>query len=99
MPLDNDQKNDLVRIFGNTVTKLFDVPQVLSAIRGSVKSRVSCSACKIGVGLLQHYIKTGKSDQTILTTIYQFCVTLHIQTARVCDGVIHLMGVSALNLN
>lgn len=42
--------------------------------------------------MLQHYIKTGKSEKEIKKTIYQFCVSLKIQSPRVCEGVTELFG-------
>jgi sphingomyelin phosphodiesterase len=45
-----------------------------------------------GAGLLQHYIKSGKSEKEIKKTIYQFCVNLKIQTARVCEGITELFA-------
>jgi hypothetical protein len=42
--------------------------------------------------LLQHYIKSGKSEKEIKKTIYQFCVSLKIQTTRVCEGITQLFA-------
>lgn len=46
----------------------------------------------LGTGLLQHYIRTGKSEKEIKQTILQFCVSLKIQTTRVCEGVTELFA-------
>lgn len=45
-----------------------------------------------GTGLLQHYIRTGKSEKEIKLTILQFCVSLKIQSTRVCEGVTELFA-------
>lgn len=45
-----------------------------------------------GAGLLQHYIRTGKSEKEIKKTIYQFCVNLKIQSSRVCEGITELFA-------
>lgn len=45
-----------------------------------------------GAGLLQHYIKSGKSEKEIKKTIYQFCVSLKIQSNRVCEGITELFA-------
>lgn len=50
----------------------------------------------LGAGLLQHYIKAGKSKEEIIKTIYQFCVNLNIQSPRVCEGVSQLFGVEVI---
>lgn len=49
----------------------------------------------LGAGLLQHYIKSGKSNEEIIKTIYIYCVNLNIQSPRVCEGVSQLFGVSS----
>ncbi|GLV33291.1 uncharacterized protein CBL_13817 [Carabus blaptoides fortunei] len=43
---------------------------------------VSCTACKAGTGLLQHYIRTGKCEKEIKQTILHFCVSLKIQDLK-----------------
>lgn len=79
--------------FVEKALKLFNLKQVAYEVETSVMSKVSCTACQAGAGLLQHYIRTGKSEAEIKKTIYQFCVSLKIQTARVCEGVTRLFGV------
>lgn len=74
--------------------KLLDLQQVMTEIETSVMSKVSCTACKIGAGLLQHFIKAGKSEEEIMNSIYQFCISLKVQSNRVCQGITLLMGVS-----
>nr|CAD7578691.1 unnamed protein product [Timema californicum] len=37
--------------------RLFDLKQVMEEVETSVMSKVSCTACKAGAGLLQHYIR------------------------------------------
>ncbi|XP_072766860.1 sphingomyelin phosphodiesterase [Anoplolepis gracilipes] len=72
--------------------KLLNLRQVMMEVETSVMSKVSCSACKLGVSILQHYIKVGKSDEIIMASIYEFCVSLNIQSPRVCHGVTLLFG-------
>lgn len=83
--------------FVDKALKLFNLKQVAYEVETSVMSKVSCTACKAGAGLLQHYIRTGKSKDEIKKTIYQFCVSLKIQSARVCEGITRLFGVSFEN--
>lgn len=80
--------------FVDKALKLLDLRQVMMEVETSVMSKVSCTACKVGAGLLQHYIKVGKSDEEIMASIYQFCVSLNIQSPRVCHGVTMLFGVN-----
>lgn len=72
--------------------RLFNLKQVVQEVETSVMSKVSCTACKAGVGLLQHYIRVGKTRDDIVKITYQFCVSLNIQPARVCEGITELFG-------
>ncbi|PSN40825.1 hypothetical protein C0J52_15302 [Blattella germanica] len=72
--------------------RLFNLKQVVQEIETSVMSKVSCTACKAGVGLLQHYIRGGKTRDDIVKITYHFCVSLNIQPARVCEGITELFG-------
>ncbi|CAG2061259.1 unnamed protein product, partial [Timema podura] len=72
--------------------RLFDLKQVMEEVETSVMSKVSCTACKAGAGLLQHYIRGGKSVDDIKKIIYQFCVSLKIQSPRVCEGITELFA-------
>ncbi|XP_055686380.1 sphingomyelin phosphodiesterase isoform X1 [Lutzomyia longipalpis] len=76
--------------------KLFNLKQVAYEIETSVMSKVSCTACKAGAGLLQHYIKTGRTKEEIIKTIFHYCVYLKIQSRRVCEGVSQLFGVEVI---
>lgn len=69
-----------------------NLQQVAFEIENSVMSKMSCTACKAGATLLQHYIKSGKSKEEIIKTIYQYCTNLQIQSQRVCEGVSQLFG-------
>lgn len=82
--------------FVDKTLKLFNLKQVAHELETSVMSKVSCTACKAGAGLLQHYIQAGKSKEEIIKTIYQFCVNLKIQSPRVCEGVSQLFGVEVI---
>ena len=84
--------------FVDKALKLLDLKQVMMEVETSVMSKVSCTACKVATGLLQHYIKVGKDDKEIMNSIYQFCVSLNIQSSRVCQGVTLLFGVSFISV-
>lgn len=79
--------------FVDKALKMFNLKQVAYEIENSIMSKVSCTACKTGAGLLQHYIQVGKKTDEIIKTMYQFCVNLKIQSPRVCEGVCQLFGV------
>ena len=92
--MENAQPNGHLSGFVDKALKLLDLKQVMMEVETSVMSKVSCSACKVGAGLLLHYIKVGKNDEEIMNSIYQFCTSLNIQSPRVCHGVTLLFGVS-----
>ncbi|CAH1405253.1 unnamed protein product [Nezara viridula] len=72
--------------------KLLNLKQVVTEVETSVMSKVSCTACKAGAGLLQHYIRAGKTKEDIVQITYKFCVSLQLQTQRVCEGITELFG-------
>lgn len=78
--------------FVDKALKLFNLKQVAFEIENSVLSKVSCTACKAGAGLLQHYIKSGKTEAELMKMIAQYCTNLSIQSPRVCEGVAQLFG-------
>ncbi|XP_067010810.2 sphingomyelin phosphodiesterase [Anabrus simplex] len=72
--------------------RLMNLKQVVQEVETSVMSKVSCTACKAGAGLLQHYIRTGKTRDDIVKITYSFCVSLKLQTQRVCEGITELFS-------
>ncbi|KAJ8940101.1 hypothetical protein NQ318_016017, partial [Aromia moschata] len=89
--LDQEKTTHLPQ-FVDKALKLLNLKQVTFEIENSVMSKVSCTACRTGAGLLQHYTKMGKSEKEIKKTIYQFCVNLKIQSPRVCEGITELFA-------
>nr|XP_023022925.1 sphingomyelin phosphodiesterase-like [Leptinotarsa decemlineata] len=89
--LDQEKTTHLPQ-FVDKALKLLNLKQVAFEIENSVMSKVSCTACKAGAGLLQHYTRTGKSEKEIKKTIYRFCVNLKIQSPRVCEGITELFA-------
>ena len=45
-----------------------------------------------GVGLLQHYVDSGKSTDEIVHAAIKLCMSLKIESRRVCEGIIHAMA-------
>ncbi|KAL0268955.1 UNVERIFIED_CONTAM: hypothetical protein PYX00_010720 [Menopon gallinae] len=82
--------------FIDKALRLLNLKQVVQEVETSVMSKVSCTACKTGSGLLLHYIRSGKSDTEIIKLIMQFCVSFKIQTPRVCEGVSQLFGTEVI---
>lgn len=93
---ESTQKGGRLSLFVDKAMKLLDLRQVMTEIETSVMSKVSCTACKVGAGLLQHFIKAGKDEGEMMNSIFQFCVSLKIQSNRVCQGLTLLMGVSSV---
>jgi len=71
---------------------LFDIKQVWKEIETSVMSSVSCGACKAGVGLLQHYVSTGRPKAEIVHAAIKLCRSLNFESPRVCEGIIHIFA-------
>ncbi|XP_072401244.1 sphingomyelin phosphodiesterase isoform X1 [Diabrotica undecimpunctata] len=88
---DQEKSSHLPQFFDKAL-KLLNLKQVAFEIENSVMSKVSCTACKAGAGLLQHYTRIGKSEKEIKKTIYQFCVNLKLQSPRVCEGITELFA-------
>ncbi|RXG73749.1 Sphingomyelin phosphodiesterase, partial [Armadillidium vulgare] len=72
--------------------RMLDFEQVVKEIETSIMSSVSCNACRGGMGLLQHYIKTGKTRDEIVYAVSKLCSSFKIETPRVCYGIINLMA-------
>lgn len=80
--------------FVDKALQLLNLNQVVGEVETSVMSKMSCTACKAGAGLLQHYIKNGKNRDDIVKITYQFCTSFKLQTPRVCEGITELFSVS-----
>lgn len=93
MDLEDALSEGDMSLWAKTVSKMFDVPRVIEEIKTSKQSKATCLACKFAVNLGRSMMKSGKSDQQILTFIGQVCTTLKIQSMRVCEGVMALIGV------
>lgn len=78
--------------------QLLNLNQVVGEVETSVMSKMSCTACKAGAGLLQHYIKHGKTRDDIVKITYQFCTSFKLQTPRVCEGITELFSVSHFHM-
>lgn len=50
------------------------------------------SSPSLGVGLLQHYVDSGKSTEEIVHAATKLCMNLKIESSRVCEGIISVMA-------
>lgn len=47
-----------------------------------------CSACKLSTAAVREYLHVGLPESTMSALLRGACETLHIETARVCDGLV-----------
>jgi len=50
-----------------------------------------------GVGLLSHYVNSGRTNRDIAKAATKLCINLRMQTPRVCIGIINIYVVSGCN--
>lgn len=91
-----NRRGRMLPTFISQTVNLFDIKQVWREIETSVMSSVSCTACKAGVGLLQHYVNTGRSRSEIVHAAIKLCRNLHFESPRVCEGIIDLFADEVL---
>ncbi|XP_037078854.1 sphingomyelin phosphodiesterase-like [Pollicipes pollicipes] len=87
-----NRRGRMLPSFLSSAVNLFDIKQVWREIETSVMSSVSCTACKAGVGLLQHYVSTGRSKGEIVHAAIKLCRSLKFESPRVCEGIIHIFA-------
>ncbi|XP_066248576.1 sphingomyelin phosphodiesterase-like isoform X2 [Euwallacea similis] len=57
-----------------------------------MRTKVSCSICNLGVGLLFTEVKNGHSFDEIKAKFVSLCVTLKIESLKVCTGIFDTYG-------
>lgn len=62
----------------------------------AVSSKISCPACRLGVGLLQKAVRRGGSFEEIKEKFVGICVGFNIQTETVCSGIFDVYGPEVL---
>ncbi len=50
----------------------------------------------LGVGLLNHYIQSGRRNSDIASAAIKLCINLKMQTPRVCSGIVGSYVVSKI---
>ncbi|KAK8388912.1 hypothetical protein O3P69_020698 [Scylla paramamosain] len=78
--------------FFTDLGKFLDLEQVVNEIETSIMSTASCTACKVGVGMLQKFVQNGMIKEDIIKAASGFCISLRIETTRVCLGIVNLMA-------
>ncbi|KAJ3657922.1 hypothetical protein Zmor_009698 [Zophobas morio] len=73
------------------------VPErVAKKLGDAVRSRVSCSVCRLGVGLLQREVRKNTSFENIRTQFVGLCVAFKVESESVCTGVFDVFGPDVL---
>lgn len=98
---DDKQKNDSIKdpIF-NFITKilnLLNIRKVINDLAEGKESKGVCSSCKFGLSMLQHLIQFKKDRNEIANIIYSLCSSLHIESSKVCEGIVDEYKVNYLN--
>ncbi|XP_067142127.1 sphingomyelin phosphodiesterase-like [Centruroides vittatus] len=76
--------------FSNVISfgfHMLNIKKVLREMKEGITSSATCLACKFGVGILQHLVQEGKSEDEIGHFADIICTTFKIETARVCKGI------------
>ncbi|CAG0904966.1 unnamed protein product, partial [Cyprideis torosa] len=73
-----------------SILNMLNLRQVIHEIENSLASHVTCSACKVGVGVLQHYIQREMTPNEISRAATTLCISINLETKRVCRGIINL---------
>ena len=74
--------------------ELFNLKQVVQDIKISKTTEGTCHSCKFGIGLLQHLIQFGRGREELGRLAHTICVTLRIESPRVCNGIVQVFKVS-----
>ncbi|XP_035706324.1 sphingomyelin phosphodiesterase isoform X3 [Folsomia candida] len=87
---DSGRSLDGVSSIFSRFSSVLDLSRVVREIETSVMSSVSCSACKAGVSLLNHYVQSGRRNSEIAAAAIKLCINLKMQTPRVCTGIVDI---------
>jgi len=67
--------------------ELFNVKQVIEDMKASKTTEATCHTCKFGMSLLQHFVEFGRSQDQLARLSNNICVSLRIESPRVCKGI------------
>ncbi|CAB0033583.1 unnamed protein product [Trichogramma brassicae] len=82
--------------WASSVNKQMNVEEMVQEVNDLYKSSASCIGCKFLVNMARIMMQKGKSDDQILDIGTKICNVFKIQTPRVCEGVMKIIGVSFL---
>ena len=54
---------------------------------GKVANGMSCTVCKIGIGLIQSYLNLESTETDIVNVLTKVCIDLKIEDVTVCTGI------------
>lgn len=74
--------------------ELFNLKQVIADVKISKTTEGTCQSCKFGIGLLQHLIQFGRGRDDLARLAHTICVSLKIESHRVCDGIVQVFKVT-----
>lgn len=77
--------------------ELFNLKQVIADVKISKTTEGTCQSCKFGIGLLQHLIQFGRGREDLARLAHTICVSLKIESHRVCDGIVQVFKVRVKN--
>ncbi|CAH1256030.1 unnamed protein product [Diabrotica balteata] len=61
-------------------------------IHDVIRNKIPCGVCKLGIGLLRNHLNNGDSMEEIRTKVIQLCVSLKIESEKVCAGFFDVFG-------
>ncbi|CAH0561026.1 unnamed protein product, partial [Brassicogethes aeneus] len=67
-------------------------PRRSKAVGNVVKSKISCSSCKIGANLLLNEVNRGSEFEVIKQKFVGICSGLRLESTKVCTGVFDVYG-------
>ena len=82
---------DFVKTWVNT--DITGERQVLLTSVRNVVLGLSCDACKSMVFLVQHLIGLNFTKEKIIDAATSLCITFHIESDRICEGIIEVFQV------
>uniref|UniRef100_T1IQF8 Sphingomyelin phosphodiesterase n=1 Tax=Strigamia maritima TaxID=126957 RepID=T1IQF8_STRMM len=68
---------------------VFELKRVVRELETSSMSSVSCVMCKYGIGMLKYFLASGATEDEIARKAETFCTELHIESERVCHGIVN----------
>ncbi|XP_023316837.1 sphingomyelin phosphodiesterase-like [Trichogramma pretiosum] len=84
--------------WASSVNKQMNVEEMVQEVNDLYKSSASCIGCKFLVNMARIMMQKGKSNDQILDIGTKICNVFKIQTPRVCEGVMKIIGVDVVDV-